>query len=229
MTSNLRVAGMALAALFALAHGGLGQPPQVAVQISPYLLRLTHRAVVDLGAGVIEAERVDASQSATRIQAAREARQDALDNLREALPLLPTDGCSRVADWDPGRLEVVLEAALEAPIVAEWDDAEGRVHAVARLELWEGPDSLLALLLDLAGQPETEPTEAPLPALIVNSRRGAHGFALSPQRCYPTGRAGAHGALARTCARHATDRLCTRHGQRLAMLSEGQPSSVLAA
>lgn len=230
MTSNLRVAGMALAALFALAHGGLGQPPQVAVQISPYLLRLTHRAVVDLGAGVIEAEGVSTRVEAPpAVQAAREARQDALDNLREALPLLPTDSRSRVADWDPGRLEVVLEAALEAPIVAEWDDAEGRVHAVARLELWEGPDSLLALLLDLAGQPETEPTEAPLPALIVELR-GAEpiGFALLPRLLLSGQDEPALTEHWRALARGMPPTAyAPGMAKALAMLKEGQPSVVL--
>ncbi len=225
-----RVAGLVLGALCALCAPSAGQPRRIPVEVSPYLLRLSPRAVVDFGAGVIEAEGISTlSEALPAIEAARQAREDALGQLRSALPLVPVDGRAHVGDADARSLAAVLDAATRSPVVAEWRDAEGRVHAIARMGLFGGSDALLPILLDVASQPSVRATRVPLPALIIELR-GAESvhYALLPRLVLPGSMESTLTDPWRPLARGVSPyEYAANLEDALRMLEPGQPSVVL--
>jgi hypothetical protein len=162
------VAAVVVAQAALTAACALAQPPKPRVAVSPYLVRVTQHAAMDVGEGVLEAEGVSsASEPRPAIGASHEARARAVDGLRAAVPELRWGDDGRLRDLPRDRLNRLDECARRSAIVAEWYAADGRVHAIAAVRLFDGESPLLRVALGVGPPVESDAPAEPLPAVIL--------------------------------------------------------------
>jgi hypothetical protein len=141
--------GSLLAVLLTISHRAFCLAPEVLV--SSALEPLTESAVADWGAGVIEATgRSSAPEPAPAIAASYEARSRAIENLRLAIHDLRLQGGVTLSAAMEDRVEFNRELTslvTRADIVAEWQEDDGHVVAIARLDIWGTPSALGVLAL----------------------------------------------------------------------------------
>ncbi len=145
---RLRV-GSLLAVLLTTSHCAFSSAPEVLV--SSALEPLTKFAVADWGAGVIEATgRSSAPEPAPAVSASYDARSRAIENLRVAIGGLRLQADVTLSAAAEDRVEFRRELtslAKRADIVAEWQEDDGHVVAIARLDIWGSPSALGVLAL----------------------------------------------------------------------------------